>query len=152
MKLTFKKVKEGAVAPEYKTADAAGADLSVAETTVVEPGKATILPLGIAVEIPENHFGMLSLRSSTPIKKGLFIPNGVGIIDADYRGELGLIVAPLGNEAITIEKGERIAQLVILPCRYQFSVQGAELIENYTEVAELSDTVRGEGGFGSTGS
>ncbi len=152
MNITFKKVKEGAIAPEYKTSDAAGADLCVAETTVVEPGKATILPLGIAVEIPENHFGMLSLRSSTPIKKGLFIPNGVGIIDADYRGELGLIVAPLGQEPITIEKGERIAQLVILPCRYQFNQSGAEFIQNYTEVAELSDTVRGAGGFGSTGS
>jgi len=97
-----------------------------------------MVPLGIAVQIPRMHFGILALRSSLG-KKGIFQPNGVGIIDADYRGEINCLVWSM--KRFTISKGDRIAQLIVVPYR--------EMIPML--FTKLSDTKRGTGGFGSTG-
>lgn len=149
MELKAKKFTPDAIMPEYKTSGAAGADLCANETVIAKSGQATLVKLGIGFDIPENHMMILSLRSSTPKKKGLFIPNGVGIIDSDYKGELMLLVAPLGNEEVVIEKGERIAQTIMMPCKH-FHTADVE-VSKIVEVAELETSERGEGGFGSTG-
>jgi|TARA_Y100001960_G_scaffold156133_1_gene164364 dUTP pyrophosphatase len=149
MELRAKKFTPDAILPEFQTTGAAGADMCANETIVAQPGQATLVKLGIGFDIPEGHFMMLCLRSSTPRKKGLFIPNGVGIIDSDYKGEFMLMVAPLGNEPVTIEKGERIAQTVLVPCKNLFT-SGVE-VTKIIEVEELEASERGEGGFGSTG-
>lgn len=146
MKIKFKKLIPEAIEPSYANLSAAGLDLSTSKEVTVEPFTATLLPTGIAVEIPEGYVGILALRSSTPLKKGLFIPNGVGVIDSDYRGELFVQVAAL-KDAVTIPAFDRIAQLVIMPARH---VAGMHLT-GVEEVEELSDTERGNGGFGSTG-
>jgi len=146
LKIKFKKTHPSAVSPVYANEQAAGLDISTREEVTVQPLTPTLIPTGIAVEIPEGYVGILALRSSTPIKKGLFIPNGVGIIDSDYRGELFMQVAAL-KEAVAIPAFDRIAQLVIMPARH---VAGMHII-GVEEVQELSSTERGEGGFGSTG-
>ena len=148
MNIKFKKITPDAIAPEYKTSGAAAADLCTNETVTIKAGKAGLIPLGIAVEIPDDHMILLALRSSTPMKKGLLSPHGMGIIDSDYTGELKLLVAPIGNEDITIEKGERIAQMAMIPCRnlHEANVE----ITGYTEVEHLKDTARADGSFGST--
>ena len=146
MKINYKKVHQNAVEPTYANEYAAGLDLSTSQEVTVKPHEAALLPTGVAVEIPEGYVGILALRSSTPKKKGLYSPHGVGIIDSDYRGELFVQVAAM-KETITIKAGERIAQLVITPAR---SVSGVH-ITGVKEVANLEKTVRGSGGFGSTG-
>tara|TARA_R110000868_G_scaffold218576_1_gene468869 strand:- start:7736 stop:8176 length:441 start_codon:yes stop_codon:yes gene_type:complete len=146
MKIKFKKMHENAVIPAYANDYAAGLDLSTSKDVLVQAQEAILLPTGIAVEIPEGYVGILALRSSTPKKKGLFSPHGVGIIDSDYRGELFVQVAAM-KEDIMIKAGERIAQLVITPAR---SVAGVTLT-GVEEVRELTSTQRGQGGFGSTG-
>jgi len=107
----------------------------------VKPLQRVIIPTGIALEIPEGYEGQVRPRSGLALKKGLTVLNAPGTIDADYRGEVKVILVNLGEEEVVIERGERIAQLVITP------VVRAELIP----VEELSSTERGEGGFGSTG-
>ena len=146
MKIKFKKLQADAVAPQYANLSAAGLDLSTSKEVTIPAMTPTLLPTGIAVEIPEGYVGLLALRSSTPIKKGLFIPNGFGVIDSDYRGELFFQVCAL-KEDITLPAFDRIGQLVIVPARH---VAGMH-ITGVEEVAELSDTERGAGGFGSTG-
>tara|TARA_Y100001960_G_C14713559_1_gene848350 strand:+ start:1311 stop:1763 length:453 start_codon:yes stop_codon:yes gene_type:complete len=150
MKLRVKKFAPDAQLPEFKTTGAAGADLFARETVTAKPGEATLVKLGVGFDIPEGHFMTVSLRSSTPKKKGLFIPNGTGIVDCDYKGEFMVLVAPLGNQEVVIEKGERIAQTVLIPARTFFA--NGEDITGFDEVAELEESERGEGGFGSTGS
>ena len=137
---------KNAVTPTFGNEFAAGLDLSTSKEALVKPMEATLLPTGIAVEIPEGYVGILALRSSTPKKKGLFSPHGVGIIDSDYRGEMFVQVAAM-KEDVVIKAGERIAQLVITPAR---SVDGVN-ISAVNELLELPQTSRGAGGFGSTG-
>lgn len=146
MKIKFKKLNPNAINPSYANGQAAGLDLSTSKEVTVQPFEVALLPTGVAVEIPQGYVGILALRSSTPIKKGLFSPHGVGIIDSDYRGELFVQVCAL-KEAVTIPAFNRIAQLVIMPARH---VAGMHLI-GAEEVSELSDTERSIGGFGSTG-
>jgi dUTP pyrophosphatase len=124
MKIKFKKLTPNAIEPSYANEHAAGLDLSTSVQATVKAFEATLLPTGVAVEIPQGYVGILALRSSTPVKKGLFIPNGVGIIDSDYRGELFVQVAAL-KEEVTIPAFDRIAQLVIMPARH---VAGMHLI------------------------
>jgi|26BtaG_2_1085354.scaffolds.fasta_scaffold12222_3 dUTP pyrophosphatase len=136
MKVEFK-----GVPPQYMTNGAAGADLACFVDTVIEPGQEVLVPTGTKVAIPEGHFGMLVPRSSTCRKKLLELTNSVGIIDSDYRGELMFSYRNIGRQDVHIGAGERIGQLVILP------YVKADLVL----VEELTDTERGEGGFGSTG-
>lgn len=144
MKLNFKKLDERAKAPSYGSEYAAGADLyAVTDGEVtIAPSETKFIRTGIAMEIPVGMVGLIYARSGLACKKGLAPANKVGVIDSDYRGEIMVALHNHGTEPQVIATGERIAQIVIAP------LYTAE----YTEVEELSDTVRGEGGFGSTGS
>jgi dUTP pyrophosphatase len=130
--------------PAYASRGAAGADLRAAvdAPVVVSPGERALVPTGLTLEIPPGFEGQVRARSGLALKKGVALANGVGTIDADYRGEVGVIVVNLGNEPVTIERGERIAQLVIAR------------VERATFLAadEVAPSDRGSGGFGSTGS
>ena len=119
----------------------AGLDLAASETTQVAPRVVTLVPTGVAVAIPEGHVGILAARSSLAVKKAMTLANGVGIIDADYRGEIKVPVIPTDGCHNLIQAGTRIAQLLILPIA----------LPTVEVVAELPDTDRGVGGLGSTG-
>lgn len=130
--------------PQFATAGSAGADLccNLDEPLTLEPMGRALVPTGLAMQLPDaQHGAFVFARSGLSIKHGLALSNGVGVIDSDYRGELHVGLVNLSQEAYTIQPGERIAQLVILPV-VQFDAVEAE---------ELEETRRGTGGFGSTG-
>jgi dUTP pyrophosphatase len=128
--------------PAYQSDHAAGMDLRLAGVPVVlQPGERTLLPTGFCIAIPEGFEGQIRLRSGFALRTGLLLINAPGTIDADYRGELKILVFNPGTESIHIESGERVAQLVISPV-----ARGT-----WTEVAELPPSTRDVGGFGSTG-
>lgn len=129
--------------PAYASADAAGLDLCAALGTpvVLEPGARALVPTGLALALPPGTEGQVRPRSGLALKHGLTVLNAPGTIDADYRGEVGVILINHGQQPVTISHGMRIAQLVIAPV-----VQAA-----VREVSALSATRRGSGGFGSTG-
>ena len=129
--------------PFYATAGAAAMDLHACleAPLTIEAGARAIVPTGLAVAIPAGHVGLLAVRSSMGIKRGVTLANGVGVIDSDYRGEVGVGLMNVGSEAYTVLPGDRIAQLMVLPV----AQPALEL------VTELPATDRGEGGFGSTG-
>ena len=139
----IKKLSPDAIIPTYGSSDAAGADLYalIDEPVTIEPGKTYLVKTGIAMEIPEGYAGLIYARSGLATKRGLAPANKVGVVDSDYRGEIMVSLHNHSDIPQTIKKGERIAQLVITPY-----LRGV-----FNEVGELSDTVRGEGGFGSTG-
>lgn len=139
----IKKLNENAVIPSYGSEWAAGADLyaCMEKSVVVQPGETVFVKTGISMEIPVGYAGLIYARSGLACKKGLAPANKVGVIDADYRGEIMVALYNHSKEAVTVESGERIAQLVITPY----------LTAAFEEVDELEETVRGEGGFGSTG-
>jgi len=130
--------------PAYETAGAAGLDLRAAidADRVLAPGDIAAIPTGFALAIPPGFEGQVRPRSGLALREGLSIPNAPGTIDADYRGEVQVIVVNLGRSPVTLSRGQRIAQLVIAP------VARAGLCE----VSELPETGRGAGGFGHTGS
>ena len=136
MKVRFKKILPGAKVPVYSSEFAAGADLCacVEESVTVKSGESVMLPTGIAVELPAGTVGLVFARSGLATNK-------VGVIDCDYRGEIKVALFNHGKCDQTVEPGERIAQLVVVPY----------ISAEFEEAQELSDTVRGEGGFGSTG-
>ena len=130
--------------PRYASEGAAGADLRAAidEPLTIPPGGRVLIPTGLVLEIPTGFEGQVRARSGLALRKGLALVNGVGTVDADYRGEVGVAVVNLGAEPVTIARGERIAQLVIAPvARAAFA-----------EAETLRASARGTGGFGSTGS
>ena len=141
--INIKKLNPGAIIPTYGTAYSAGADLYACMDTAVtiNPGKTEFIHTGIALEIPVGYAGLIYARSGLACKKGLAPANKVGVIDADYRGEIMVALHNHSSEPVTVENGERISQLVITPF----------LQIAFNETDELNDTVRGEGGFGSTG-
>ena len=144
--VNIKKLDEKAVIPTYGSEYAAGADLYACldEAITIEPGQTVMVHTGIAMEIPEGFAGLVYARSGLASKKGLAPANKVGVVDADYRGEIMVALHNHSNEIQKIEKvepEERIAQLVIAPY----------IVGAFHQVDELSDTVRGAGGFGSTG-
>ncbi len=133
--------------PTYETKGAAGADLranfliSDRPGLVIQPGERALVPTGLCVEIPEGYEMQIRPRSGLALKQGLTLVNTPGTIDSDYRGALGIIVINHGQEPVTVTHGQRIAQAVIAP-----------VVQASFEIAEsLSDTDRGTGGFGSTG-
>lgn len=130
-------------APVYATEHAAGADLKadLSNPVKIKPGERLIVPTGIHMAIPQGYEGQVRPRSGLAFKKGLTVLNSPGTIDADYRGEVKIILVNLGNETVTLSPGERIAQLIIA------EVSSAI----FTSSRELPDTDRGSGGFGSTG-
>lgn len=143
MIINLKKVNENAVIPTRGSEFAAGYDLyaCIDEDIVVKAGETVKVPTGIAVEIPEGYAGLVYARSGLATKKGLAPANKVGVVDADYRGEILVFLHNHSNNDAVIEAKERVAQLVVTPF----------LSVEFNEVSELSETVRGEGGFGSTG-
>ena len=143
MKIRIKKLDERAVTPTYGSEYSAGADLYALIDGAVEilPHETVFIHTGISVEIPEGYCGLVFARSSMGAKRGLAPANKVGVIDADYRGEIMVALHNHSEKPATVEQGERIAQLAIVPF----------LKAEFEESDELSDTVRGAGGFGSTG-
>ena len=141
--IRVKKVRENAIIPTYGSAEAAGADLyACLECAVtIQPGETAWIPTGIALEVPKGCAGLIYARSSLGTKRGLAPANKVGVVDSDYRGEIQVVLYNHSPLPQTVENGERIAQFLITPI----------LTPAYTEVAELTDTQRGAGGFGSTG-
>lgn len=141
--VNIKKLNTKATIPTYGTEYAAGADLYACldESVTIEPGDTAFIKTGLALEIPMGYAGLIYARSGLSCKQGLAPANKVGVIDADYRGELIVALHNHSKEAKTVAHGDRIAQMVIAPF----------LTANFTEVSELNETVRGVGGFGSTG-
>ena len=140
----FLRLDPRAVAPAYATPGAAAADLCavLGAPLTLQPGQRAMIPTGLAIELPDaNCVALLYARSGLAIKHGLTLPNCVGVIDSDYRGEVKVGLINQSAEPYTIQPGERIAQLCIAP------VWQAAFVES----AQLSDTARGAGGFGSTG-
>ncbi|HHX13966.1 MAG TPA: dUTP diphosphatase [Clostridiales bacterium] len=129
--------------PEYATAGAAGLDLraNLAAPVSIEPGRRMLVPTGLCIELPAGFEAQVRARSGLAIRHGIGIVNGIGTIDSDYRGEIGVLLINWGEQPFVINDGDRIAQLVI--CRY-------EKIE-WEAVEELTETDRGAGGFGHTG-
>lgn len=141
--LRMKKVRPEAQLPQRQTEGAAGYDLRacVEAPVTLEPGEGYSFPTGLAGEIPQGLVGLVFCRSGLGVKHGVSLPNCVGVIDSDYRGELIVPLRNFGDKAYTIQPGERIAQLVLVPV----------FLPPVAEVEELSETQRGTGGFGSTG-
>ena len=139
----FKKLSEGARVPTYGSAYSAGADLyALCESAVtVAAGGTEFIHTGISLEIPEGIVGLIYARSGMACKRGVAPANKVGVIDSDYRGEIMVALHNHSEITATVEPGERVAQLAIVPF----------LKAEFEESDELSDTVRGAGGFGSTG-
>ncbi len=140
------RLREDAKIPAYQTAGSAACDLSACldAPVTVEPGKTVLIPTGIAIAPDTSETPVAALlyaRSGLAIKHGLALANGVGVIDADYRGEIKVGLVNLSDVAYTVEPGERIAQMVFTPV----------LRADFTEVRTLDNTSRGDGGFGSTG-
>ncbi len=137
------KLNQNAIIPTYGSEFAAGADLYACmdENVEIKPGETYLVKTGIAMEIPVGYAGLIYARSGLATKRGLAPANKVGVIDSDYRGEIMVSLLNHSSVSQVIEPGERIAQLVITPY-----IQGI-----FNEVDKLSETVRGEGGFGSTG-
>ena len=127
--------------PAYQTEGAAGLDLRADEACTLLPGERRLVPTGIAVELPHGHEGQVRPRSGLALRHGVGMVNAPGTIDADYRGEVGVILVNHGQQPFVVARGDRIAQLVIAP------VVRVEI----REVEALGDSDRGAGGFGSTG-
>ena len=143
MKINIKKLTETAILPERGSAYAAGYDLfaDIKENIEIKPHETYLIPTGIAMEIPEGYWGGIFARSGLASKEGLRPANCVGVVDADYRGEICVLLVNLGREPFVINPGERIAQMVV--ARH-------ERVE-WEQVDVLAESGRGAGGFGSTG-
>ena len=142
-KIAVKKLDERAVLPTYGSAFSAGADLYAVldGELIIQPNETKLVRTGLAMEIPEGFAGLIYARSGLATKRGLAPANKVGVVDADYRGEIMVALHNHSSMPQTVAVGERIAQLVVAPF----------LKAEFEEADELSSTVRGEGGFGSTG-
>ena len=136
-------LRENALLPTYGSEQAAGADLyaCLESPVVIHPGETAFIPTGISLEVPVGCAGLIYARSGMACKRGLAPANKVGVVDSDYRGEIIVALHNHGNQAQTIESGERVAQFVITPV----------LTPAYVAEESLSDTARNQGGFGSTG-
>lgn len=136
---------EGLPLPAYETDGSAGMDLRAAVAddapVTLQPGGRALIPTGLTIALPADHEAQVRPRSGLALKFGITCLNSPGTVDADYRGEVGVILANLGAEPFTVRRGDRIAQMVIAPV-----TRGA-----FQEVESLDDTARGAGGFGSTG-
>ncbi len=136
---------EGLPPPHYRSEQAAGLDLPAAlpagEPLTLSPGARALIPTGIAIEIPEGFEAQVRPRSGLSLKYGVTVLNSPGTIDADYRGEIQVLLVNLGTESVIISRGDRIAQLVIAPI----------LVVTLKRAKSLAATGRGKGGFGSTG-
>lgn len=142
-KIAVKLLRQGAHMPTYGTEFSAGADLYACldEPVTIEPGQTRAIPTGLAMEIPVGCTGLVYARSGLSTKRGLAPANKVGVIDSDYRGEIMVMLHNHGTVSQQVAPGERVAQLLITPV----------YTPGFIQTEELTDTVRGTGGFGSTG-
>lgn len=132
---------EGATLPRYQTAGSAGMDVCSAEAFTLQPLERRLVKTGLRIAVPEGYEAQVRPRSGLALRHGIAMVNAPGTIDSDYRGEIGLILVNLGQDAVSFNVGERVGQLVICP------IARAEL----RVVENLDETERGQGGFGSTG-
>ena len=142
-KIQIKKLSSSVSIPRYETPGSSGMDIAayIKDSIIINPGEKALIPSGFSMAIPKGFEVQIRPRSGLAAKKNITVLNTPGTIDADYRGEIKVILINLGKEKFIIENGERIAQMVVCPV-----VQA-----NLEEVKELSETHRGSGGFGSTG-
>tara|TARA_B110000971_G_scaffold92702_1_gene95364 strand:- start:690 stop:1130 length:441 start_codon:yes stop_codon:yes gene_type:complete len=143
IKILIKKLSNSVSIPKYETSGSSGMDIAahIENNVTINPGEKVLIPTGFSIAVPRGHEVQIRPRSGLAIKKNITVLNTPGTIDADYRGEIKIILINLGKEEFIIENGDRIAQMVVCPV-VQASLK---------EVKELSDTERGSGGFGSTG-
>jgi len=144
IKYLSEKVSKEIPAPFYATSGSAGMDLAacIDSEITIEPGERVLVPTGISVALPSGEYvGLVFARSSLGLKKGITLPNAVGVIDSDYRGEVMVALTNISDKPYTVKQGERIAQLVIMPV----------CVANVVVCDELPKTQRGDGAFGSTG-
>jgi len=141
VKIEFCKSRAGACLPQPMTEGSSGADLYAAEVVVVPVRGVQVVNLGFSMAIPEGYEAQIRSRSGLAVKKAVFVLNSPGTIDSDYRGEIGVILYNLGGDPFKVNVGDRIAQMVICPV----------IFPDFEEVEKLSETARGDGGFGSTG-
>ena len=143
MDVRIKRLNDKAKLPVYQTTGSAAADVHACldESITLSPGERRVIPTGFAMQLPEGYEAQIRARSGLAAKQGLTLANGIGTIDADYRGEVGVILLNLGQEAFTVEPGMRIAQMAVVEAPQA----------TWLEVDELEETERGVGGYGSTG-
>lgn len=141
--IKIKKIKDKAILPSYQTVNSSGMDVSacIDKPIILEPMQRGIIPTGLAIELPRGYEAQIRARSGLSIKHGLTVINGVGTIDSDYRGEIGVLMINLSNESFSVEPNMRVAQMVI--SKYETI--------HWEEVKSLDETSRGSGGYGSTG-
>jgi len=142
MKVRIKKVDSSVALPLYHTKESAGFDIAASKDTIIRPGEVAKIPTGLVIEAPKGHFLLIAARSSLPLKKGLAMANGIGVVDPDYAGpndEVHIIVHNFTSQPVEVKKGERLAQGIFMP------VEQAQ----WEEVEQLRDSDRG--GIGSTG-
>lgn len=137
------KLTKNASVPEYATSGAAAVDLRAAneEDITIAPGERKLIPTGLAMSIPQGIVGIIAARSGLACKKGIALSNSIGVIDSDYRGEIGVSLFNTSSEPFTVSTGDRIAQMMFIPVAKA----------SFTVCDSLDETDRGEGGFGSTG-
>ena len=143
VKVQIKKLDPNAKIPEYKTTGASGVDIMalLEKKITLDPGESKIIPTGLSIAIPDDLEVQIRPRSGLAAKSNISVLNTPGTIDSDYRGEIKVILINLGNERFTVKNGDRIAQMILTPImKFKFE-----------EVNKLDDTIRGSGGFGSTG-
>ncbi len=142
MIVKYKILRNGAKAPSYQSDGAAGADLYACDTVEIPPQERRLIPTGIAIECERRDIAaIICARSGLATKHGIALANGIGVVDSDYRGEIMVSCINLSDKSYTVMSGERIAQLMLVPVAVGKFIEG-----------ELSETERGNGGFGSTGS
>ena len=141
MEILIQLLDDGLQAPRSAHPGDAGVDLAARTAGKLEPGGRAAIPTGIAVAIPEGYAGLVVPRSGLAARHGISVVNGPGLIDSGYRGEIKVVLINLGEEQFTIERGDRIGQLIVIPVTEP----------EFTVVDELPDSVRGTDGFGSTG-
>jgi len=141
MRIPLKRLDGEFPAPAHAHAGDGGVDLRAAAPARLEPGERATVPTGVAVAIPEGHAGLVVPRSGLASRHGIGVVNAPGLIDSGYRGEIAVILVNHGSDSVEFERGDRIAQLVVIPV----------VDQEFFEVDELPPSARGEGGFGSTG-
>lgn len=142
IRIPLKRLDPDLPVPRHAHPGDGGVDLYAAEGTTLSPGAFSAVPTGIAVAVPDGYVGLIAPRSGLAARHGISIVNTPGILDSGYRGEVKALLINHGPDSVTIERGDRIAQLVVVPVAQQ----------DFVEVDELPDSPRGAGGFGSTGS
>lgn len=142
MQIPLQRLDDGLPIPAHAHPGDGGVDLCARSGTELGPGERAVVPTGVAVALPDGFAGLVTPRSGLAARHGISVVNGPGLVDAGYRGEIKVVLVNLSDEPFVIERGDRIAQLVVVPV----AVQEFEIVE------ELPGTSRGAGGFGSTGS